>query len=163
MAPVLGIDRLLQVKVPVTDVATSARWYARLLDMRLAMEFVEDDEVRGVVLEEPHTRVRIALRDRAHASSHPDLSGFDLLNFEMVSLEALHAFAERCNRLGIETTGVHHFGDSAGMDVPDPDGAAIRFHFAPGRPPFLGFRSDSTQGYVPYKRPRLTGIPVMSA
>ena len=153
-----GIDRLLQVKIPVTDVAASARWYARLLDMRLAMEFVEDDELRGVVLEEPHTRVRIALRDRAHASSQPVLAGFDLLNFEMVSLEALQAFAERCEDLGIETTGVHQFHGGAGMDVPDPDGTCIRFHFAPGRPPFLGYRSGREQGYEPYDRPRLTDI-----
>ena len=33
----LGIDRILHVKIPVTDVAASARWYSRLLDMRLAI------------------------------------------------------------------------------------------------------------------------------
>ena len=80
-----------QVKVPVSDVWTAARWYARLLDMVLVMEFVEEDELRGVVLEEQQTRARIGLRDRDHASSHPVLSGFDLLNFEMVSLAALEA------------------------------------------------------------------------
>src|SRR4051812_26156098 len=89
MATDLGIDRLLQVKVPVTDVAGSARWYARLLDMQLRLEFVEDDELRGVVLEEPSTGVRIALRDRAHTNSNPVLTGFDLINFEMTSLSAL--------------------------------------------------------------------------
>lgn len=160
MAEDLGLDRLLQVKVPVTDVAASAHWYARLLDMRLVLEFVEDDELRGVVLEEPQTGARIALRDRAHASSHPVLSGFDLLNFEMVSLEALEAFAERCDQLGIRTTGVHHFDGGAGMDVPDPDGTAIRFHFATGRPPFLGFRSGDGGQHVPYSEPVLTDIPV---
>jgi catechol 2,3-dioxygenase-like lactoylglutathione lyase family enzyme len=156
----LGIDRLLQVKVPVTDVSTSARWYARLLDMRLVLEFVEDNELRGAVLEEPQTGARIALRDRAHTSSHPVLSGFDLLNFEMVSLEALEAFAGRCDRLGVNTTGVHHFQGGAGLDVPDPDGTAIRFHFAPGRPPFVGFRSDSERQHVPYTEPWLNDIPV---
>jgi len=159
----LGIDRLLQVKVPVTDVRTAAQWYARLLDMRLVMEFAEEDELRGVVLEEPQTRVRIALRDRdrAHASSRPVLSGFDLLNVEMVSLEALEAFAQRCDQLGINTTGVHHFEGGAGMDVPDPDGTVIRFHFAPGRPSFVGFRSDSEGRHVPYGEPSLTGVAVM--
>jgi catechol 2,3-dioxygenase-like lactoylglutathione lyase family enzyme len=156
----LGIDRLLQVKVPVTDVATSARWYARLLDMRLVLEFVEDDELRGVVLEEPQTGARIALRDRAHASSHPILSGFDLLNFEMVSLEALEAFAERCDQLGINSTGVHHFQGGAGMDVPDPDGTAIRFHYAPDRPPFVGFRWDGEGHHVPYAEPWLRDIAI---
>lgn len=128
--------------------------------MRLVLEFVEDDELRGVVLEEPKTGARIALRDRAHASSHPVLSGFDLLNFEMVSLEALEAFADRCDQLGVSNTGVHHFQDAAGMDVPDPDGTAIRFHFAPGRPAFVGFRSDGQGQPVPYNTPRLSDIAV---
>ncbi len=63
----LGIDRIYHVKIPVTDVAASARWYSRLLDMRLAMEFVEDDALRGVELPQPATGIRIALRDRAHS------------------------------------------------------------------------------------------------
>jgi len=161
MGTILGIDRLLQVKVPVTDVARSARWYAQLLGMRLAMEFVEEDELRGVVLVEPSTGARIALRDRAHSSSNPVLAGFDLINFEMTSLQALEGFAERCDRLGIANTGVHHFDGGAGMDVPDPDGTALRFHFAPGRPPFVGFRMDPHGGHDAYDQPRLRDIPVM--
>lgn len=93
----------------------------------------------------------------------PVLSGYDLLNFEMVSLEALEAleaFAQRCDRLGINTTGVHHFEGGAGMDAPDPDETAIRFHFAPGRPPFVGFRSDSKGRHVPYGEPLLTDVAV---
>jgi hypothetical protein len=126
------------------------------------MEFVEDDQLRGVVLVEPVTGVRIALRDRAFCSSQPVLAGFDLIAFEMASLQALEDFARRCDDLGITTTGVHHFdnGASAGMDAHDPDGIAIRFHFAPGRPPFMGVASGS-QGQEAYDHPRLEGVAVL--
>jgi catechol 2,3-dioxygenase-like lactoylglutathione lyase family enzyme len=160
MSADLGIDRIAHVKLPVTDVAGSAHWYAQLLDMRLAMEFVEDDQLRGVALEEPTTGIRIALRDRAYCSSHPVLAGFDVVAIEMQSLDALEALAQRCDRLGIENTGVHHFDGGAGMDVPDPDGTAIRFHYAPGRPPFMGVRSDAHGGTTVYDKPRLSDIRI---
>jgi hypothetical protein len=159
----LGIDRLLFVKIPVTDVAASARWYARLLDLRLAMEFIEDDELRGVVLVEPLTGIRLALRDRAYSSSNPVLSGFDLFAFEMKSLPALEAFAKRCESLGIASTGVHYFDDGAGMDVPDPDGTAIRFHYAPGRPPFMVVRGGAESGQPVSQQAMLADIPVMQS
>ncbi|WP_218038863.1 VOC family protein [Acrocarpospora pleiomorpha] len=37
------VDRIAQVKLPVTDLATSVAWYRRLLDLRLWVEIVEDD------------------------------------------------------------------------------------------------------------------------
>jgi catechol 2,3-dioxygenase-like lactoylglutathione lyase family enzyme len=155
----IGIDRFLHVKIPVTNVERSARWYARLLDMRLVMEFVEDDELRGVVLAEPVTGVRLALRDRAFSSSQPVLDGFDLFAFEMTSVQALESFAQRCAVMNIRTSGVHYFdnGASAGMDVPDPDGTALRFHFAPGRPSFIGFSSTSDSQET-YQGPRLQDL-----
>jgi len=156
----LGIDRIYHVKIPVTDVAASARWYSRLLDMRLAMEFVEDDALRGVELAQPATGIRIALRDRAHSSSNPALSGFDLIAFEMKSLQALEAFAERCDRMAVGNTGVHRFEGGAAMDVADPDGTAIRFHYATGRPPFVGVHSQAgTTTYTLYDVPELADIP----
>jgi catechol 2,3-dioxygenase-like lactoylglutathione lyase family enzyme len=160
MAAPIGIDRFLHVKIPVTNVERSARWYARLLDLQLVIEFVEDNELRGVVLVEPVTGVRLALRDRSFSSSQPVLDGFDLLAFEMTSLPALEAFAQRCADLSIRTSGVHNFdnGASAGMDVPDPDGTVIRFHYAPGRPSFIGF-SSTTDSQDTYRRPRLRDLP----
>jgi hypothetical protein len=39
------------------------------------MEFVEDDELRGVVLAEPVTGVRIGLRDRAFPAASRSSTG----------------------------------------------------------------------------------------
>ena len=40
-AGIAGLDRIAQVKLPVTDLARSVSWYRRLLDLRLWTEFVE--------------------------------------------------------------------------------------------------------------------------
>ncbi len=50
---------------------------------------------------------------------------------------------------------MHYFDDgrSAGMDVPDPDGTTIRFHFAPGRPAFMGV-SNTSHGHEAYRPPQ---------
>ena len=45
--PIIGVR---QIKLPVSDLAISARWYADLFDLELANEFFEDAAVRGVVL-----------------------------------------------------------------------------------------------------------------
>ena len=47
--PIVGVR---QIKLPVSDLATSARWYADLFALEPANEFFEDDAVRGVVLAE---------------------------------------------------------------------------------------------------------------
>jgi len=44
---ITGLDRIAQVKLPVTDLARSVTWYCRLLDLRLWAEFVEDGVLRA--------------------------------------------------------------------------------------------------------------------
>ena len=38
------------VKIPVSDVRASTQWYLRVLGFEVAIEFTEDDELRGVAL-----------------------------------------------------------------------------------------------------------------
>lgn len=45
-----GLDRFAQVKLPVTDLARSVRWYRQFLDLRLWFEIVEDGVLRGAAL-----------------------------------------------------------------------------------------------------------------
>jgi hypothetical protein len=101
-----------------------------LLDMRLYMEFVEEDELRGVVLVEPISGFHIALRYRAHSASTPVLAGFDLFALEMTSLEALPAVADRCDRSGSGTAVFISSVAAPASTSPDPDGTVIRLHFA---------------------------------
>ncbi len=60
---------IAQVKIPVTDLARSVRWYRRLLGLRLWTEIVEDGVVRGAGLIDPQGRFGIALRDRSVCAS----------------------------------------------------------------------------------------------
>lgn len=148
------------VKLPVTDVERSARWYADVLDLQLCMEFVEDGRLRGVTLRDATTGMKIALRDRSVCAGQPSLAGFDAVAIELASVEAVHAMAGSCAEKGVEILGIRDFAGGAAMDVPDPDGTVIRLHHVSGRPPFLGTETTADGETRSYDAPRLTGIPV---
>ncbi len=55
-AGIAGLDRIAQVKLPVTNLARSMTWHRQLLDLRLSAEFVEDGVLRGAGLIDPQGR-----------------------------------------------------------------------------------------------------------
>jgi catechol 2,3-dioxygenase-like lactoylglutathione lyase family enzyme len=123
--PVVGVR---QIKLPVSDLAVSARWYADLFDLELANEFFEDGRVRGVVLADHEAGFVIGLREREYCASSPTLDGFDVCAFMLVSPADMTTVLDRCAELGIEHGDVHDRGDfGVAMDVPDPDGTVLRF------------------------------------
>jgi catechol 2,3-dioxygenase-like lactoylglutathione lyase family enzyme len=143
---IVGMRGFGHIKLPVSDVAQSARWYAALLDMRLAIEFVEEGELRGVELLEPGSGIRIALRERAFCVGQPTLAGFDVFSVEMTGVAGVEGFARRCAELGIANGGVHYFPPGgAAVDIPDPDGTVVRVHHTGERPLFVGVDSIGSQ------------------
>ena len=153
--PIVGVR---QIKLPVSDLATSARWYADLFDLELANEFFEDGAVRGVVLADHEAGFVIGLRDRDHSSSRPVLDGFDVCAFMLRTVEDMSAVIDRCEGLGVEHGDVHDRGDfGIAMDVADPDGTVLRFvagaHTGPPGA-FAGIEFGSGPPVV-YDRPRL--------
>jgi catechol 2,3-dioxygenase-like lactoylglutathione lyase family enzyme len=156
-----GIRGFGHVKLPVSNVAQSARWYVSLLDMRLAMEFVEQGELRGVELVEPGSGLRIALRERAFCAGQPNLSGFDVFSVEMAGVDGVEGIARRCDELDIDNTGVHYFWGGAAVDIPDPDGTVIRIHHTGQRPLFIGVDSVGS-GMQLYDKPRLFDLPTLA-
>ena len=88
----LRIDRIYHPNTG-DDVAARSRRYPRLLDMQLAMEFVEDDAC-GVELAHPPPGSALPSATVPIQDSDPALSGFDLVAFEMKSLQAFEAFAD---------------------------------------------------------------------
>ena len=131
---IAGLDRIAQVKLPVTGLARSVTWYRRLLDLRLWTEFVEDGVLRGAGLIDPQGRFSIALRDRAACASQPRLEGFDVVAFLPASRSVLEDLAARWDRLGIAHSGICQTGAGPRLDVPDPDGTVVRFTAAPAPP-----------------------------
>ena len=125
---IAGVDGIGQVKLPVTDLARSIRWYREVLELRLWTEIVEDGVLRGAGMIDEQARFCIALRDRAHCASQPDLRGFDVVALHPTSREVLDALVERCERLGTEHSGIRYRPGGAWLDIPDPDGTVLRFY-----------------------------------
>ncbi|KQV74564.1 hypothetical protein ASC61_05845 [Aeromicrobium sp. Root344] len=123
--PLVGVR---QIKLPVTDLARSARWYSDLFDLELAAEFTEDAAVRGVVLADHAAGFVIGLREREHCASTPVLDGFDVCAFEVSTIGQMSTVADRCDELGIAHSDIQDRGEfGVAMDVPDPDGTVMRF------------------------------------
>jgi catechol 2,3-dioxygenase-like lactoylglutathione lyase family enzyme len=151
-----GLDRITQVKLPVSDLARSVSWYRRLLDLRLWAEFVEDGVVRGAGLIDPQGRFNIALREREVCAGHPDLTGFDILAFVPASRSVLDDMVARCARLGVAHHGIRPTPAGPRLDIPDPDGTVLRFyHFTEPTDEFVGVESRDGEIIGTYRAPRL--------
>jgi catechol 2,3-dioxygenase-like lactoylglutathione lyase family enzyme len=152
-----GLDRIAQVKLPVTDLPRSVRWYRRLLDLRLWFEIVEDGVLRGAGLIDPGRRFNIALRDRSVCAGRPNLDGFDVVAFLPLSRTVLDDLAERCDRLGVRRSEIQDGPEGSRLDVPDPDGTVLRFyHFTAPTEGFTGVEYRDGELVGSYDTPRLS-------
>lgn len=153
--PIVGVR---QIKLPVSDLAISARWYSDLFDLELANEFYEDGAVRGVVLADHDAGFVIGLRERAYCSSSPTLDGFDVCAFMLRSAEEMSTVIARCDELGIDHGEVDDRGAfGLAMDVSDPDGTVLRFVAGPHTGPpgaFAGVEFGAGPPSI-YDEPRL--------
>lgn len=153
--PIVGVR---QIKLPVSDLARSARWYADLFDLELANEFYEDSAVRGVVLADHAGGFVIGLREREYCASSPVLNGFDVCAFMLRTPEQMTSVIARCDELGIAHGDVHDRGEfGIAMDIADPDGTVLRFVAGPHTGPpgtFAGLEFGPGPPII-YHQPRL--------
>ncbi len=124
-APALaGVHHL---KLPVSDLARSLRWYRSRLGYQVTMEFVEQGKLMGYVLEHPNGGPPLGLRldpGRARAAA-----GFDYFAIGVPGKTAIDELAARLTALGEDHDGVHLA--SIGWILPmlhDPDGHEVRFY-----------------------------------
>jgi catechol 2,3-dioxygenase-like lactoylglutathione lyase family enzyme len=116
------------VKLPVSDLNRSRKWYTSVLGLRVEIEFVEDGELMGLALEGAAGRLRLALRlDPVRASA---LSGFDAVALEVPKREDVDAWRDLLDDLGQAHGGVitGHKGGSVLVGLHDPDGIEIRLY-----------------------------------
>jgi catechol 2,3-dioxygenase-like lactoylglutathione lyase family enzyme len=116
------------VKIPVSDVRASTQWYQRVLGLEVAIEFTEDDELRGVALEAGDGTARIALRhDPERAAA---LSGFDLVALGVPTRGDVHAWADHLAGIDQQHGGIvtGHNGGTVLVGLHDPDGIEIRLY-----------------------------------
>ena len=157
----MKLVKVQHVKVPVTDLRRSTRWYASLLDLKLIREFVESGRVRGVALRDATGNIHIALREREMCASRPVLTGFDPFALRVESREDLHALVDHCEKSGIQHGGIQdRGGEEAVCDVIDPDGTVLRFLWSSGvdEDVFVGlsFEDSGTPSFYDTPRLRLT-------
>ena len=153
---ITGLDRIAQIKLPVTDLARSVGWYRELLGLRLWAEFVEDGVLRGAGLIDAEGRFAIALRDRTACAGRPDLRGFDVVAFLPASRSVLDDLIGRCHRLGVAHHGIEETPAGPRLDIPDPDGTVLRFyHFTGPTDGFTGVETRDGQYVGTYDTPRL--------
>jgi catechol 2,3-dioxygenase-like lactoylglutathione lyase family enzyme len=153
--PIVGVR---QIKLPVSDLARSARWYSDLFDLDLANEFFEDSAVRGVVLADHAAGFVIGLREREYCASSPVLAGFDVCAFMVESMEQMSRVVSRCDELGIAHGDIDDRGEfGIAMDVADPDGTVLRFVAGPHTGPPGAFAGVEFGNGPPdiYHQPRL--------
>ncbi|WP_432478322.1 VOC family protein [Nocardioides sp. GXQ0305] len=124
-APLLaGVHHL---KLPVSDLRRSQRWYESRLGYRLAEEFRTDGEVTGIGMEHPNGGPPIGFvlaPEKARAAA-----GFDYFSIGVPDKASIKALAARLDELGEEHAGVHFA--SFGWILPllhDPDGHEVRFY-----------------------------------
>ena len=151
-----GLERIAQVKLPVTDLARSVDWYRRLLGLRLWVEITEDGIVRGAGLLDGERRFNVSLRDRTVCAGRPDLTGFDVVAFLPASRAVLEELTARCDRFGFAHSGIEDGPEGSRLDITDPDGTVLRFyHFTAPTDGFTGVEYRDGRQVGTYDRPRL--------
>jgi catechol 2,3-dioxygenase-like lactoylglutathione lyase family enzyme len=146
---------IVQVTIPVSDLARSAAWYRDLLGLDYVREFVSDGQVTGNALADWEARYVIALRLRSTTAAPADLRGEHPVILEAASAEAAERVRVRAAAHGIRSTsGVHR--DGSWTEYLDPDGIAVRVvHTAGGPHGFLGVEFRAGQEPTFYDAPRI--------
>jgi len=115
------------LKLPVSDLDRSIRWYATRLGYQVVIEFREHGRRTGVAMTHPDGGPDLALNlnpDRAKASA-----GFDYFSIGVPDRARIEALAAHLSGLGEAHAGVHFA--TIGWILPmlhDPDGHEVRFY-----------------------------------
>lgn len=122
MPSICGLHHL---KVPVADVETSRDWYAEVFGFVPTLDFEEEDELLGVVLEHPSGVAVFVYRDPDRAEA---LRGFDLMGFGVARRDELVAWENDLDARGVDHTPIHeaHLGEAIGVIT--PEGLVVRLN-----------------------------------
>jgi catechol 2,3-dioxygenase-like lactoylglutathione lyase family enzyme len=122
------LDGIHHVKIAVTDLGRSLRWYRRVFGLRPTIQFPDaDGEVRGVAGEVPglgRTLVGLRVNPAAAAGNR----GFDPVSFGVASRDDLVAWAGHLDSLGIEHSPVVEASIGWLLVFDDPDGLTLHLY-----------------------------------
>lgn len=159
---VRDITGIVQVTIPVTDLARSAAWYSAVLDLQYAREFSVGGQVTGCGLADFASHYMVALRLGSTTSGAADLRGEHPLIVEAADADAAERIRSRARTVGIPCTAGSH-ADGNWLEFIDPDGIVLRvIHGASGQHSFFGVQFTERGEPAFYADPRL-GVPGLSA
>ncbi len=124
-----ALDGIHHVKLPVTDLARSRAWYARVLGLDVDMEFRDEDggPVKGVAGRIPGVDgTGFALREAPEPAR--GFSGFDPLALGVADRAAIDAWVAHLDALGIAHSPVIHATIGWLVVLRDPDGIELRLY-----------------------------------
>ncbi|TLF81176.1 VOC family protein [Nocardia cyriacigeorgica] len=115
------------VKIPVSDLPRSVRWYREVFGFRPTMQFADssDDVVRGVVGDIPGLGM-VALRENPEAAA--GCKGFDPVGYAVNDRPDLEQWAEHLDGLGITHSPVIDASIGWILVFNDPDGLEIHMY-----------------------------------
>jgi catechol 2,3-dioxygenase-like lactoylglutathione lyase family enzyme len=123
------LDGIHHLKIPVSDLATSRRWYERVLGLAVGREFADEHDgvVRGVAGEVPGLgNLGLALRENPEAAR--GFSGFDPIAFAVADRRALGTWVDHLDDEGIKHSPVIEALIGWIVAFHDPDGLELRLY-----------------------------------
>ncbi|NEW27709.1 VOC family protein [Nocardia cyriacigeorgica] len=117
------------VKIPVSDLSRSVRWYREVFGMRPTLQFADssDGVVRGAAGDMPGLgRVLVALRENPVAAT--GCKGFDPVGFAVNDRADLEQWATHLDGLGIPHSPVIDASIGWLLVFDDPDGVEIHLY-----------------------------------
>ena len=126
------IRGIVQVTIPVTDLARSAAFYRDLLGLEYVREFGDGADVTGCALADFDAQYLVALRrrDTLRSGADADLRGEHPIIVEARSPEAAGRIRDRATAMGVPSTAGTH-ADGTWIEFLDPDGIALRVVHSP--------------------------------
>ncbi len=125
--PMTGLSH---VQLRVTDVTSSAEWYATALGLE---PFRTDPAIGYVALRHPGSGVVVVLTVDPSDGSRPGPGALDHLAFAVPDGAVLEAWADHLTAVGIDHPGIVPENGNPSLQLRDPDGTAVEL-VAP-RPP----------------------------
>jgi catechol-2,3-dioxygenase len=114
------------LKVWVSDLGKSRRWYEQVFGLEHVLDFEDlDGVVRGMTFRVPHASFELALRE------NPRLAGalYDADPFALATTrEALDAWVQRLDDLGIPHSPIVLASRGFALGFQDPDGLQVRLY-----------------------------------
>lgn len=111
------------VRLPVSDVLRSRDWYSEVFEFAPILDFEEEANLVGVVLEHP---CGITVGLHAAPERVVALAGFSAVAFSVGGADDLNAWAKRLNHLGVAHSAAAEAHIGWSITIPDPDGLLVQ-------------------------------------